>query len=698
LARIRPPHIDEAMSLAGILSDFFTTSVDTADALPSRYNYVLVLISYLVASLSSYTFLQFAGRIIELRQSVARFAWLAAGAAMMGIGIWAMHFVGMLAYVLPIPVTYDIVPTALSVVPAILAAAVALHVVARPAVSMRRLLIGGTLMGAGIGVMHYGGMAAMSANALVRYDPTLFVTSVVAAVVLSILALQVRFWVGRGRGTASDARSTAPRSTPGQEIVSALILGFAVTAMHYIAMASTYCFANPAGTSGFFLDTQLFAGVTIASLVLLMAIAAVGYDRRMKIEVAMRRQADANMAAEMERLNSVFQAGGAGILMLDRDARVILANQHVLDVLRKTAADVVGRPYGEVMVDGLEAGVIERWQSAAGSERLKPVEFDIRSTGAGDLKRIHHITANPIQDEAGRLRYIVLIGVDDTERRMGEIRLFDSARLANLGEMATGMAHEINQPLAVIHMAAESLLEELDTPEATADPVAIFDLLKAKLERIVNQAERASTLVGQLRSVARKPTNESLPFDVADAARVGADLLQEQLRAARIKLAVDLPPRGLMVRGEASRLQQVILNLALNARDALLESASPPAAGTLGNIALGVSADPAGGAVLIVEDDGPGIPEHVLPRLFEPFFTTKPTGKGTGLGLSISYDIIKRMAGTITAENRPEGGARFRVAFPPVTACDDTTPDAVTEVPAPLTFASAHLLACKTAA
>ena len=302
------------MSLGGLLSDFFTTSVDPAQAMPSRYNYALVLISYLVASLASYTFLQFAGRIVELRQSVARFAWLAAGAAMMGVGIWAMHFVGMLAYVLPIPVAYDIVPTALSVVPAILAAAVALHVVARPAVSTRRLLIGGTLMGAGIGVMHYGGMAAMSVNALVRDDPTLFVTSVVAAVVLSILALQVRFWVGRAHDAApaspSAAPSTAPRSTAAQEIVSALILGFAVTAMHYIAMASTYCFANPGGASGFFLDARLFAGVTtvIASLVLLMAIAAVGFDRRMKVEIAMRRQADANVAAEMERLNSVFQA------------------------------------------------------------------------------------------------------------------------------------------------------------------------------------------------------------------------------------------------------------------------------------------------------------------------------------------------------------------------------------------------------
>jgi signal transduction histidine kinase len=143
-------------------------------------------------------------------------------------------------------------------------------------------------------------------------------------------------------------------------------------------------------------------------------------------------------------------------------------------------------------------------------------------------------------------------------------------------------------------------------------------------------------------------------------------LLQEQLRAARIAFTIDLPPTGLMALGEASRLQQVIINLALNARDAVLERKSPPLAGPLGHITLRVAADEAGGAVLIVEDDGPGIPEHVLARLFEPFFTTKPTGKGTGLGLSISYDIVKRMGGDIAAENRSEGGARFRIVFPPV--------------------------------
>ena len=139
-------------------------------------------------------------------------------------------------------------------------------------------------------------------------------------------------------------------------------------------------------------------------------------------------------------------------------------------------------------------------------------------------------------------------------------------------------------------------------------------------------------------------------------------MLQEQLRAARIAFTIDLPPTGLMALGEASRLQQVIINLALNARDAVLERQSPPWPG-LSAILRFVSlrmrqAAPCSSSRMTV----PGIPEHVLARLFEPFFTTKPTGKGTGLGLSISYDIVKRMGGDITAENRPEGGARFRIA------------------------------------
>ena len=114
----------------------------------------------------------------------------------------------------------------------------------------------------------------------------------------------------------------------------------------------------------------------------------------------------------------------------------------------------------------------------------------------------------------------------------------------------------------------------------------------------------------------------------------------------------------------ASRLQQVIINLALNARDAVLERQSPPVAGPLGHITLRVAANEAGGAVLIVEDDGPGIPEHVLARLFEPFFTTKPAGKGTGLGLAAVQTIVSQCGGWIEVDTVPGEGTTFSIGLP----------------------------------
>jgi C4-dicarboxylate-specific signal transduction histidine kinase len=260
----------------------------------------------------------------------------------------------------------------------------------------------------------------------------------------------------------------------------------------------------------------------------------------------------------------------------------------------------------------------------------------------------------------------VLIGVDDTERRQAEIRLFDASRLANLGEMASGVAHEINQPLAVIRMAADSLQEELESEEAQADLPALFDFMKAKLKRISLQTDRASDIIRELRTVARKPSDEAKPFALSDAARISAGLLSEQLRASRIALSLDLPDGpGPTVLGQVSRLQQVVINLVLNARDAILEAALPEAVGILGHVCVRVFDDQGKGtATIFVEDDGSGIPATALPRLFEPFFTTKPTGKGTGLGLSISYNIVRLMHGELSAENRPQGGARFRISLP----------------------------------
>jgi PAS domain S-box-containing protein len=369
---------------------------------------------------------------------------------------------------------------------------------------------------------------------------------------------------------------------------------------------------------------------------------------------------------EMEQLNSLFQSTGAFFLMLDRDERIVLANQTLRDFRGDGQRDITGETYSLAEHGGLDQEIVSRWQAASGSEMLKPVEYEGRAVDVNGKIHIIKNTATPVQDKAGRLQYIVVVGVDDTERRQAEMRLFDASRLANLGEMASGVAHEINQPLAVIRMAADSLQEELESEEAQADPIGMFDFMKEKLKRIAAQTDRASGIIRDLRTVARKPTDEAQPFGLADAARISGDLLTEQLRASRVELTLDLPSdSGPTVLGQMSRLQQVVINLVLNARDAILENVPSDTLGTLGHIAVRVRENQATRtAAIYVEDDGAGIPEHALGRLFEPFFTTKPTGKGTGLGLSISYDIVRHMHGELTAENRPEGGARFRITLP----------------------------------
>ena len=369
---------------------------------------------------------------------------------------------------------------------------------------------------------------------------------------------------------------------------------------------------------------------------------------------------------EMEQLNSLFQSTGAFFLMLDRDERIVIANQTLRDFRGDGDRDIAGEVYSVAEHGSLEPETIARWKAATGGEVLKPVEYESRAVNAQGKIHIIKNTATPIQDKTGRLQYIVVVGVDDTERRQAEMRLFDASRLANLGEMASGVAHEINQPLAVIRMAADSLQEELESEEAKTDPIGLFDFMKEKLRRISAQTDRASGIIRELRTVARKPSDEAEPFGLADAARISGDLLTEQLRASRVELKLELPTGpGPVVLGQMSRLQQVVINLVLNARDAILEHRGTAAVGVLGHIAVRVIENRARGtAQILVEDDGSGIPEHALPRLFEPFFTTKPTGKGTGLGLSISYDIVRHMHGELSAENRKEGGARFRITLP----------------------------------
>ncbi len=216
--------------------------------------------------------------------------------------------------------------------------------------------------------------------------------------------------------------------------------------------------------------------------------------------------------------------------------------------------------------------------------------------------------------------------------------------------MATSVAHELNQPLNVIRMAAGNSRRKVS--EGTADA----EYLNYKLLRIEEQTARAATIIDHMRMFGRQATELPGSIDPRVVVVNALDLVSEQLRLAGIEVRTVLAEDCAYVLGHAIHMEQVILNLLTNARDAIDESEDRA------KITLRVFE---GDKVvhITVQDNGGGIPSDVLHRIFEPFYTTKEMGKGTGLGLSVSYGIVRDMKGTIIAENIDDG-ARFTITLP----------------------------------
>ena len=209
---------------------FVISAPDSSLLYSGQYDPLLVILSIMAATFASFTALQISQRIAATENALERRLWIAIGGGALGTGIWAMHFVGMIAFSLPCSSTYDPSITALSMIPGVLASTLAIAMISRRSLSHRQLLIGGLLLGVGIGAMHYMGMAAYRMDGFIRYDLTLFVVSIVVAVALATLALWIKFRLGASR--LHGKRLALP--------LSALTMGLAISGMHYTAMAAAY--------------------------------------------------------------------------------------------------------------------------------------------------------------------------------------------------------------------------------------------------------------------------------------------------------------------------------------------------------------------------------------------------------------------------------------------------------------------------
>jgi PAS domain S-box-containing protein len=260
---------------------------------------------------------------------------------------------------------------------------------------------------------------------------------------------------------------------------------------------------------------------------------------------------------------------------------------------------------------------------------------------------------------------------DVTEKLEQHAMLIQAGKMATLGEMATGIAHELNQPLNVIKLGCDYVVKKIKTGQ-----VLSYEDLVNLTKELTFSVDRASKIINHLRQFGRKADESMGPVDPNTPIRNVFTLMGSQLEARGIRWELELDYRLPQILGDANRLEQVFINLLLNARDAMLteEKSKPSQEVPTDKVVKIVSRLLGNRIVVTVSDTGPGIPEAIKNKIFEPFFTTKKTGEGTGLGLSISYGIIREHHGTIEIDSGQKHGATFRLTFPVLkTESDDGT-------------------------
>jgi histidine kinase len=263
--------------------------------------------------------------------------------------------------------------------------------------------------------------------------------------------------------------------------------------------------------------------------------------------------------------------------------------------------------------------------------------------------------------EYGGQKVLLVTTSDITKRLEAEQQLIQASKMATLGEMATGVAHELNQPLSVIKTVSSFFMKKLDAAETIAT-----DILSTMLTKVDSNVDRATRIINHMRQFARKSDMEMVSIQLNEVLKSAFEIFSQQLKVRGIQVVWEIQESLPRIHADPSRLEQVFINLLLNARDAIESKwGDQPTPHDNGEktICLWTGAD-GQKVVCRVCDTGTGIPDNIAEKIFEPFFTTKEVGKGTGLGLSISYGIVKECGGSIEAVPNEPHGTCFILRFP----------------------------------
>jgi two-component system, NtrC family, sensor kinase len=351
-------------------------------------------------------------------------------------------------------------------------------------------------------------------------------------------------------------------------------------------------------------------------------------------------------AEELERMRqfseNILESLNDGLVVLDRNGRVVRWNRPMEEIYGVRHEAAVGLRLDELFETGITRMI--RGAESGAAEGSAHYRIPMSTRHEPPRRLLVNLGATPLRDSHGAVVGSIVIVEDISTRVQLEEQLQISEKMASIGLLAAGVAHEVNTPLTGISSFTQMLLEGAK-PDDPSTQV---------LEKIERQTFRAAKIVNGLLNLARPAQVDSGPCDINAVVNDVLSLLEHQFRNGSIQVRKELAPISPEVQGIEHKLQQVFLNLFLNARDAM------PKGGWL-TIVTRAERD---GAVVEIADTGSGIPAEQLSRIYDPFFTTKEIGKGTGLGLSITYGIVQEHGGSITCESQVGQGTRFSIRLP----------------------------------
>jgi NO-binding membrane sensor protein with MHYT domain/signal transduction histidine kinase len=610
----------------------------------SSYNYTLVALSVLIAMFASYAALDLAGRVTAA-SGWTRAAWLLGGAGAMGTGIWSMHYIGMLAFILPVPVAYHWPTVLLSLFAAILASVVALGVVSRQKMGSFRALVGSVLMGAGIASMHYIGMAAMRLPAICHFNSFLVVLSVVFAVLISLAALWITFHF-RDEKTGIGWKKLA----------GAVVMGAAIPVMHYTGMAAASFTSSgmPADLShAVSISTLSTAGIVAVTFIVLgLAVLTSWVDRRfaaqtLEVQEKKLQQSEAYLS-EAQRLSHTgsfgWRVSTGEIIWSEETFRIFQYDR----ATKPTVELILQRVHPE------DAALVKQTIERAAQDG-KDFDHEYRLVMPDSSVKYVHVVAHALGNESGNVEFVGAV-MDVTGRKQAEEALRQAqtdlehvSRVTILGELTASLAHEVNQPIAAAVTDANTCLRWLTRGQPDLEEA------RAAVQRVVKDGTRAAEIINRIRLLFKKGTPHLELVDVNEVIPWMISLLYGE--AARYNISVraelaDLPP----VMGDPVQLQQVMMNLIMNSIDAMKD-----VDGTR-ELVIKSHRTENEQVLVSVNDTGVGLPQDHADQIFNAFYTTK--SHGTGLGLRISRSIIESHGGRLWAGNNSPRGASFHFTLP----------------------------------